>query len=65
MNPLPSRKELAILVALSVCSTLIVVLVPHRDVGLMCCGGPLTLVSSLMGFRRNQIRIAENGKSKA
>jgi enoyl-CoA hydratase/carnithine racemase len=55
---IPSKKELALLVSLTVCCTLIVGLLPQRDIGLMCCGGSLTLVAALLGYRRNQIRLA-------
>jgi hypothetical protein len=55
---IPSKKELALLVVLSVGCTLIVGLLPQRDIGLMCCGGSLTLVAALLGYRRNQIRLA-------
>jgi hypothetical protein len=55
---IPSKKELGVLALLAVCCTLIVGLLPQRDVALMCCGGPLTLVAALIGYRRNQVRLA-------
>jgi hypothetical protein len=56
---IPSKKEWAALASLTVGCTLIVGLASQRDIALMCCGVPLTLVASLIGYRRNQVRCAE------
>jgi hypothetical protein len=58
MDWLPSKKELAILLTFSALCTLIVAVSPQRDVGLMWCGGSIALAAALLGYRRNQIRLA-------